>query len=96
MSKVQSDVKPLTSTLAVVILVHDEPTPDGKAIVHKSDRYMATLLNLLDAEGVPLTAPFTDAAKIRVALSRANDDAQILEFVRQLPAANLIYILPAP
>lgn len=93
-SKIQSDLGRLTSNSIAVILVYDEPAVDGKTVTRKSDRFLATLLDVLDADGVPLASPYPKAATVRIALSRANNDAQILEFVRQLPAASVIYVLP--
>lgn len=95
-AKMQSGLPDLPPGSPVrVVLVVGRDTGDGRILHEPMLSDGATLLDVLDSDGVPLDRPYRRerAATVRVAVPRGLDDATIAAFVGALADAGAIYLL---
>ena len=94
--KIKSDLGVLTPGNVILIVVNTVSTAKDQTVTYQAARHPAVLLDILDKGGAPVQLPYTEAATVRVSLSRTGADADIVDFVQQLPTATDIYLLPTP
>jgi hypothetical protein len=100
-TKIQSGLELLASSTQLrVVLVVDRRDSDGRVLQQDSGAYLVSLLDVQDARGVRLQAPFERAAQVRVSLAGETvgpgtpAPATWQRFAEQLTGASAIYLLP--